>query len=178
MSFFKKKLRAFAVVAVGLTALLLGSCVISPAGLKRPLGPPADVATHAPELIGMWKLTQICGHEPAADMLLVFKTDGFGAEVHGEESVLAGGITTSDGKPATHLSVVDRGFEWSTDESVLFHVTYNDVWGDYDVSGDILRIKYRDRNDCKMAEYKLMSRDTNWKYKVIQKTKEIIWERD
>jgi len=163
MSLFTQKLRTFAVAAVGSAALLLGSCVTAPQGSKRPLGPPADVATHAPELIGMWALTQNCGHEPEYDMVQIFKTDGFGAVVYGVESNYEH-ITTSDGKHLTKMDIVDRGFEWSTDESVLFNVTNNEVWGDYVVSEDTLRIKYRDKN-C-TQEYTLITRDVTREVKV------------
>jgi hypothetical protein len=168
MSFFTQKLRTFAVVAVGLVALLLGSCAIAPTGSKRPLGPPADVATHAPELIGMWERTQQgCGSE--GFNMRIFKTDGFGADV------------SEDGC----CDVMDRGWEWKTDGSVLFNITAERVWGDYVVSENTLRIKYAN-SDC-TEEYRLISSDTNYKYRIIREwdnsrnisvIKEIKWEKD
>jgi hypothetical protein len=167
MSFFTQKLRTFAVAAVGSAALLLGSCVTAPQGSKRPLGPPADVATHAPELIGMWERTrQGCGAK-GYDMT-IFKTDGFGANV---------GVYDC-------CDVIDLGWEWKTDGSVLFN-NYGEVLGDYVVSENMLRIKYAN-SDC-TNEYTLMSPDTNWKYRIIREwddsihmmvIKEIKWEKD
>jgi hypothetical protein len=144
MNFFTRKLRTFAVVAAGLAALLLGSC--SPAGSKRPLGPPADVATHAPELVGTWELTKCyeyvgkpcsgsCGGE-----ILILRTDGFGAWIFDYD-----------------ISRFDMSISWKNDGPVLL-VEGGGVSGDYVISGNTLRIK-RPNDRCNF-EFELKTRQT------------------
>jgi len=146
MSFFTQKLRIFAVVAVGSIALLLGSC-FPPAMSKTPLGPLADEATHAPELIGIWEQTRSCGDGDGA-AVLVFRPDGTGFVKFETEN----------------YGIMELGWKWSSDGTVLYRKDGADVWGDYVISEDALRIK--EVNGC-TKEFKLGTRDI---------TREIKWK--
>jgi len=141
MGFFARKLRAFSAAAVVLLALLSGSC-FPPSVNKMPLGAPADEATHAPELVGIWEKTNGCF---ASMEVLKLRPDGLAARM----------LELDGGK------FLEIDFEWSTDGSVLFERRRNQtsVLGDYLISENTLRIKYADRG-C-TAEYKLGTRDTS-----------------
>jgi hypothetical protein len=124
-------------------ALLMGSC-FPPPGSKRPLGPPADVATHPPELIGVWELINCYGqcntNGQCGGELLLLRTDGMGAWIFEND-----------------YGRYDDPLSWSTDGPVLFG---GPMSGDYTLSDNTLRIKRPDR-DC-VYELKLKARDIKW----------------
>jgi len=141
MSFFTQLLRTVAVAALAFLALLLGSCASSSSVNKMPLGAPADEATHAPELVGIWERTKGCDEGGA---LLTLRPDGLAATMF----------------ETREYGVMEVAFEWSTDGSVLFRRNRGrtSVLGDYLVSENTLRIKHAD-SGC-AEEYQLKTRDT------------------